>query len=262
MSVKMSDAVRTAMLYRAFCIPAHLLSEPEYVAAPINVPRRLTREPVKAWRAWNAVYVKEHGWILRSVYFTQHLWYGPVLHADHAPSESNVHGVHAFLRTYPHAEHSVVQGELTLWGKVAAHEWGYRAQHARINRLTLSPCIVLPVHMRRDYAPEDACLKPAYKRDWFSNAEDAPLEEIAWDLERRYQCEVEILTEAPEDIGKEIMAAYNAQLREERRQRANEEYEWLRSETMTTMDIKSLPIGSCLPVYPQPQLFYYTPETL
>jgi hypothetical protein len=93
---------------------------------------------------------------------------------------------------------ALVYGQVTLHGEVCVHDIGYRAEHARIDRLFLRACgkhpprfaaptgmllIALLNHEPGSYCACDA-LAP---HEWMSYEQ---LEELAGQLGDRYQCEV------------------------------------------------------------------------
>src|SRR6266566_3014357 len=66
------------------------------------------------------------------------LWPGPVMHADEKPRRYNSNGIYV-LRSekYKYDNSAPVSGIVALYGHVAEHADGYRAEHAMIRSLTL-----------------------------------------------------------------------------------------------------------------------------
>lgn len=90
---------------------------------------------IVAYRAWTL----DRDGLLRSMY-AQHIW---MPESVEKADSLKYHGLHAF-KTLRQArscykcygiDHSVVFGEVLLWGDVIEHERGYRAEFARINRI-------------------------------------------------------------------------------------------------------------------------------
>lgn len=179
--------------------------------APVStpVPRRHTREPIRGWRAWRLFWSREEGWYLVSVSFTTP-WEGPIHHADEAPSEVNSRGIHTHLLTHRDMEEHCVQGEVSLWGTVTVHEKGYRAEHARINRLVVSPglSVLSTLHLTGYTSTDVRQLTPAHRATYARDPETPDYAAIVRDLEAKYHCEVTLLDIAPEAVGKEIMAEH------------------------------------------------------
>lgn len=147
-----------------------------------------TRDTTHAW--WSAKWDAEHrdkdrGWVLCSV-AARTEWDGPVLKADCAPidpklwDEDKSKTTHVFRTAGIHAVKTREQctnlmslygaqvfGELKLWGRVAQFELGYRAEYCMITKLFIV----------------EKAIREFRRRE----------KEIVHDLEKRYQCEVEVV---------------------------------------------------------------------
>lgn len=161
---------------------------------------------IEGWRGWR---LTELGGTarLRSISAVD-TWDGPCFTADEPPSVATTRtpsGIHAYAT--PGQMQSVlrgpalVYGQVTLYGRVCVHEMGYRAEHARIDRLFLRACgrhgagnapltglFLLDVQRYRVPGPYCSCdaLEP---QEWLSYDE---LEILAGQLGDRYQCDVTI----------------------------------------------------------------------
>ena len=91
-----------------------------------TVPRAT---PLTGWRTWR---IGPAG-SLRSV-FKGHTW-RRVSHADKRPTSTPQHGLWAFKSQTAAKANGSPYGRVELWGRVAVHTGGYRAEHARIIRV-------------------------------------------------------------------------------------------------------------------------------
>ena len=159
---------------------------------------------IEGWRGWR---LTECGGTacLQSI-SAPDLWDGPCFTANERPTARTRRpsGIHAYAT--PGQMQSVlrgpalVYGQLTLHGQVCVHETGYRAEHARIDRLFLRACG--RHHVVRapltgvffldllNYQPDSYCACDALEpHEWLSYEE---LEVVARQLGDRYQCNVTI----------------------------------------------------------------------
>jgi hypothetical protein len=92
--------------------------------------------PLIGWRAWTLGadrLIGATGWPWRSR--IRRAWCA-TLHGPGAPFDHCVCGLYAYKdRSVPAALATSVWGQVSLWGEVAIHESGYRAEWARIDRL-------------------------------------------------------------------------------------------------------------------------------
>lgn len=163
-------------------------------------PARQHEAPIKAWRCWE---LKTHGFLDQGDFILASVaadteWEGPVIRSDQPPldpkvwdkakrenaanrNEITAHvfgkaGIHA-VKTQRQVEKtarmyaSEVYGEVTLWGRVAQFELGYRAEYCMIKKLYLIRALVRSSHTLGCY----------------------PMENIAKALSNRYQCDVEVV---------------------------------------------------------------------
>lgn len=85
------------------------------------------KEPIVAWRGWNFCETSEKLMLLRSVVNRDYIWtpFEPA-----AGSVDGRHGIHAYKSREDAAGKYAVWGSVYLWGKIAEHERGYRAEFA------------------------------------------------------------------------------------------------------------------------------------
>jgi hypothetical protein len=161
---------------------------------------------VEGWRGWRLTDVAGTP-RLQSV-SARSTWDGPCFTSDMLPTLDGARratGVHAYatpgqMQSLLHGP-ALVYGQVTLYGEVCVHEMGYRAEHARIDRLFLRACgrhacrpfprtglsLFDHLEMQRP-GPYCACddLEP---HEWLSYEQ---LEVLAQQLGDRYQCDVTI----------------------------------------------------------------------
>lgn len=173
------------------------LVNPDTSEAPRwRFPVKRKESPIKAWRVWD-LRNRWDGWLLKSV-ANEFLWEGPFARADKRPLDPKhwdelkkpgtpidytqrditinyvIHtaGIHA-VKTNEQAVRLVcdysapVYGEIDLWGRVAQFQLGYRAEFAMIKHLWLDT-------------------------SWIT-LDERKILQIAADLMKRYDCEVEIV---------------------------------------------------------------------
>ena len=165
------------------------LVHPNTSEAPLwRFPPKRREYPFTAWRAWHLSDI-EDGWYLESL-AANVLWEQPVIKSDFPPLDPKAWGhgqktdpahvintsgiwtvydrVHALLVAQLYR--AEVFGEVSLWGRVARHELGYRAEWCMIKKLLL----YLPI-----------CRNKGWHR--------YQLESAVIGLERRYGCDVEVV---------------------------------------------------------------------
>jgi hypothetical protein len=93
---------------------------------------RIRAGEIKAYRAWR---IGSDG-LLHSMYMEDFIW------TPHQIEKTDLHyreGFHAYKTLervkMEYGGTGVVFGEVALWGEVIEHEWGYRAQYAKIIRI-------------------------------------------------------------------------------------------------------------------------------
>lgn len=96
-------------------------------------------EPILAWRRWRVVMRRHGGYNLKSIHVRQHLWRNGAASTT-PPTLDDALGLHAF-KSYRAAigygvKPPIVVGQVALWGVVIEHWNGYRAEHARVVRLS------------------------------------------------------------------------------------------------------------------------------
>lgn len=169
-------------------------------------PIRTSGNGIEAWRGWRLTDVA--GQTRLQSLSADAVWDGPCFTSDVLPTVERRRapsGIHAFatpgqLQSALRGP-ALVYGQVTLYGEVCVHETGYRAEHARVDRLFLRACgRHAPAEMRRTglflldvlafEASRTYCACDALASDeWLSYAE---LEVIAGQLGDRYQCDVTI----------------------------------------------------------------------
>lgn len=169
-----------------------------------------TTDGIEGWRGWRLADVG-NGPTLRSI-SAPDVWDGPCFTSDALPTamRRKPPGVHAFAT--PGQLQSVlrgsalVYGQVTLHGEVCIHEMGYRAEHARVDRLFLRACgrhsptpladtgLILPDSLTAQQ-PESFCACDALTANEWLRYEE--LEFVASQLGDRYQCDVMIDAERP-----------------------------------------------------------------
>ena len=178
-----------------------------------STPIREVTGGVRGWRGWRLTDVFGEP-RLQSLTATD-IWQGPIFTADAPP---NMHqrqrsGVHAYATPGQMASMlsygpALAYGEVTLYGQVCRHEGGYRAEHARIDRLYLRACgrhrpdpgppgipMLLALLAQRERATVHYCgCRALTEAEWLSYDE---LEALAAKLGDTYQCDVTIDTERP-----------------------------------------------------------------
>ncbi len=162
-----------------------------------------TNEGIEGWRGWRLTDVggSPH---LQSI-TAGDLWDGPCFTSNELPVVTSIRrhtGIHAYVT--PGQMQSVlrgpalVYGQLTLHGQVCVHETGYRAEHARIDRLFLRACgkhapsnapltgvLLLDAE---NYEPGSYCACDSLApHEWLSYEQ---LDTLAGQLGDRYQCDV------------------------------------------------------------------------
>ena len=94
---------------------------------------------IVAYRAW-----AYRDGTIRSVVYDNYLWLPGGIQFDPEKSVYEGFGFHAFkdmhdaLEQFHHLYTLVIFGEVYLWGEVIEHENGYRAQYAKIKKITSS----------------------------------------------------------------------------------------------------------------------------
>lgn len=166
-------------------------------------PARRNEAPIIAYRCWELGKDEKQDWLLLSV-AAQTQWEGPVIQSDDPPLDPAVwdkakreHGdrslharektAHVFCKAGIHAVKTLAQGiktaqaydsevygEVSLWGRVAQFERGYRAEYCMIKKLYLDRERTLELHA-------------VHKKG------EQYLKVIADSLSRRYQCDVEVV---------------------------------------------------------------------
>jgi hypothetical protein len=120
-------------------------------------------------------------------------WPGPVMHADEAPTMRNMNGIYAYktpIHALRHDSRAPVTGEIAIYGKIVEAQYGYRAQHAAIRKLSLH------AHRLDDLVRDENVAKQ--------------IAQLAHVLERRYKCDVTIDTSMRDLTGLErLVAAIN-----------------------------------------------------
>lgn len=157
-------------------------------------PARKHEAPIVAYRCWELGKDIDDDWILCSVAANTH-WEGPVIRSDAPPldpqvwdkakrerpdearsvtahvfGKAGIHAVKTFDQVISTAKmySSEVYGEVTLWGRVAQFELGYRAEYCMIKKLFV-------VNTR------------------IFSSDKRVVEHIVTSLSRRYQCDVEVV---------------------------------------------------------------------
>lgn len=115
-----------------------------------TVPRAT---PLTGWRTWR---IGPAG-SLKSDVQTEYTWHR-VSHADKCPMPLSTHGLWAFKSQKAARAWSTPQangspwGKVALWGRVAVHKDGYRAEHARVMHVVFA-------RFQSCNDPCDACAK-------------------------------------------------------------------------------------------------------
>src|SRR5882762_3300669 len=90
---------------------------------------------IRAYRAWR---LGPDG-LLRSMYMADYVWTPKDIEKAHDNHIAIGYGFHAYKTMErvrgEYCGFGVVYGEVALWGEVVEHEWGYRAQYAKIIRI-------------------------------------------------------------------------------------------------------------------------------
>lgn len=184
-------------------------------ARPVVIELPSTHAPsggIEAWRGWRLV---ESGGDAKLQSLTaSDTWDGPCFTADVRPTVERRRaptGIHAYatpgqLQSALRGP-ALVYGQVTLRGEVCVHETGYRAEHARIDRLYLRACgrhpraapartgLLLLDLLALDNTPHAYCACDALEPHEWLAWED--LEALATRLGDRYQCDVTIDAERP-----------------------------------------------------------------
>ena len=167
-------------------------------------PAKRNEAPIQAFRAWELGKKDNEDWILYSV-TARTEWEGPVIRSDDPPIDPRVwdrtkreygdksceareRTAHVFAKAGIHAVKTLEQGqktakaydvqvygEVSLWGRVAQFEHGYRAEYCMIKKLF----VVKDQIMRLHHVP------------W--KKEKEYIDAIVNSLSRRYQCDVEVV---------------------------------------------------------------------
>jgi hypothetical protein len=149
---------------------AGLTAPSDMVAKPLPpLPVRKTSEPIRAWRSWSLA-MRDGEALLKSLN-QEAIWEGPILRADSKPSDRQPevqggfkgHGIYAWPLCFveeldysqlmplaaiwnsalfgPKAAGPLslgrVEGEVELFGRVVRHQCGFRAEAARMVRLSI-----------------------------------------------------------------------------------------------------------------------------
>lgn len=179
-------------------------------------PVRETTEGVAAWRAWRLVLGYDRAPRLVSL-SRPDSWDGPATTCDLRPDtrgRGRQSGLHAWrtpggLASSLGYSAAIVYGEVTLHGRVCVHQHGYRAEHARIDRLYLRACglhrapamprlsgdFFMMVAQMQDYprfAGAYCACRALAAEDWLPDGE---LERLATGLESRYRRDVIVDTQ-------------------------------------------------------------------
>ena len=168
---------------------------------------RETNARVEGWRGWRLQKMSDGTPRLQSL-SSRDVWEGPVFVSDRAPElrgHGSASGVHAYsapsgLSSIESA--AIVYGQVTLYGRVAVHEIGYRAERARIDRLFLRACGCHRMSHEPDLRDLFGLMPPPTTRriaycgcrnlahdEWLSHEE---LQILAGTLAAQYQCDVTV----------------------------------------------------------------------
>lgn len=175
----------------------------EREGAALETMSRTSDTGIEGWRGWR---LTEVGGLPHVQSLSAgDVWDGPCFTSDVPPTAERVRvaaGVHAYAtpgQMQPVLRGAgLVYGQVTLHGEVCVHETGYRAEHARIDRLFLRACgrhaprsapltgvFLLDV---QNYEPGLYCACDSLApHEWLSYDQ---LEVIAQQLGDRYQCDV------------------------------------------------------------------------
>lgn len=166
------------------------LVSPNTSEAPLwRFPPKRREYPFTAWRAWHLSNTEDDEWFLRSL-AADVVWEQPVIKSDfppvdpktwgHGQKTNSGHVIHTsgIWTVYDRPQvlgvvqlyHAEVFGEVALWGRVARHELGYRAEWCMVKKLFL-------------YLPS------CRSNGWHSDR----LKLAVIGLERRYGCDVEVV---------------------------------------------------------------------
>lgn len=178
---------------------------PEAIGGLFEAPETTVSAGIEGWRGWRLTDVRgtPH---LQSI-TAKDVWDGPCFTSGAPRAVERVRtnsGIHAYatpgqLQGALRGS-ALVYGQVTLHGEVCVHEMGYRAEHARIDRLFLRACgrhepssapltgvFLLDV---QNYEPASYCACNALApQEWLSYHD---LEILAHQLGDRYQCDVTI----------------------------------------------------------------------
>lgn len=90
---------------------------------------------IKAYRAWR---LGSNG-LLYSMFMTSYSWTPKGIEKAHDNDIHRGHGFHAYKTMErvrgEYSSFGAVYGEVALWGDVIEHDWGYRAEYAKIIRI-------------------------------------------------------------------------------------------------------------------------------
>lgn len=183
-----------------------------------DLPHRRTSEAVVGWRAWRLGKDADGEPVLVSAVMDKE-WPGPVFRADNKPGVNDMHGVHAFRRTWMNTEYNDVgvEGEVLLFGKVIVFERGIRAESAMVRRLTIYPGGWAAIEDKNIFAglwmymDQSGFLqyKPAPTREFYTpeaekRAGVAENRALVESLAKRYDCEVSFMERVtPESLAPE-----------------------------------------------------------
>lgn len=165
-----------------------------------GLPTRHQDGAIQGWREWRLVRHRERGELaLGSAYFPS-VWEGPVLHAEGLLNERlnpwRQSGIYASACEHAQPIPCVlpVRGHVLLYGRVIAHQYGFRAEHALIRDLCVmyspdAPPKSLP-GLWYDVTPSAMIYHQGYAEEFTSALTRAQAEAVAERLARRYGCEV------------------------------------------------------------------------
>lgn len=177
-----------------------------------QLPRTRLKRGIAAWREWRLIRPMYSHELLLGAITANWLWPGPVMHAKSTVTEDPASlGLHAWKLAYarPNPMLFTVRGHVLLYGTVVEHEYGFRAQHAVIQDLTLCYAENLWPKMEPTYCDEP--VQPWYGR--YVAEIRAPglnprnARNLAAELSNRYECPVSTLDITP--LGRELWASEN-----------------------------------------------------
>lgn len=163
-------------------------------------PTRRQDGAILGWREWRLLrHRRTHRLALGSA-FLPTVWDGPVLHAEGLGKE-RLHpwrnsGIYACACEHAQPNPCVlpVRGHVLLYGRVIAHQYGFRAEHALIRDLCVmyspdAPPKALP-GLWYDVTPSAIIYHQGYAEEFTSALTRVQAEAVAERLARRYGCEV------------------------------------------------------------------------